>query len=321
LDHRQVRPLTRRYLAACALSAQAVVFLTPTDAAAQLRLDSSANLQGRANGVLALMGYTVVPNVTTGSLAIKDASALDPELSMAAFGGGFTWSRNTPVYLEGTASWTRYNPSFGYSGGADTNLPAKWNTSAATGGIGWDFALAEDLKFRPILNLSVGRLESDAASVPESETDRQLTFLRSGRLNVSGVGASLMLDYERYRPEGEVDAELRYTNVYLSSRSGTSEAVDGHATARSLGLWTRYRAATGLTALDRPVRYVLEYSVTRFLGDLDGAIGFDVLNSFGVGLELDSSNYDIFVMRTRVVARYVVGNHVAGWSIGLGMSF
>jgi hypothetical protein len=312
--------VTTRLLAACALSAQAAVFLLPGDACAQARLDPAANLQKRANGVLVLMGYTVVPNVTTGSLAIKDPGALNPDLKMASLGGGFTWEP-TPLYFEGTASATRYDPSFAVSGGPDASVSAKWKTTAATGGVGWDFPIAAELKLRPIFNVSAGRLESDAGDIPGSETDKQLAFLRSGSLNVGGVGASLMLDYEHYRPEGEIDAELRYTDMRLSSRSGTSEAVDGRVAARSLGLWTRYRAPTGLTAFDRPLRYVLEYAATRFLGDLDGAIGFNALNSFGVGLEVDSSKYDAFVTRTRLVARYVVGNHVSGWSLGLGISF
>jgi Autotransporter beta-domain len=309
-----------QYPAACAFLAQAVLLLLPADVAAQMRLDPAANLQKRANGVLVLMGYTVVPNVTTGSLAIKDPGALDPNLRMASLGGGFTW-QPTPLYVEGTVSATRYDPSFAVSGGQDAALAAKWSTVAATGGIGWDFPIAAELKFRPILNLSMGRLESEAPGVPEGETDRQAVFLRRGSLNVGGVGASLMLDYEHYRPEGEVDAELRYADMRLSSRSGTSEAVDGRAHARSLGLWTRYRAPTGLTAFERPVRYVLEYAVTRFMGDLDGTIGFNVLNSLGAGLEVDSSRYDVFVTRTRLVARYVVGNHVSGWSLGLGITF
>jgi hypothetical protein len=320
LGEYQVGRVARQCLAACALAAQAVVFLLPADARAQARLDPAANLQKRANGVLVLMGYTVVPNVTTGSLAIKDPGALNPDLEMASLGGGFVWEP-TPLYFEGTASATRYDPGFAVSGGSEASVSAKWNATAATGGIGWDFPVAGEFKLRPIFNVSVGRLESDASSVSGSETDKQLAFLRSGSLNVGGVGASLMLDYEHYRPEGEIDAELRYTDMRLSSRSGTSEAVDGRVSARSIGFWSRYRAPTGLAALDRPLRYVLEYAVTRFMGDLDGAIGFNVLNSFGVGLEVDSSKYDVFATRTRLVARYVVGNHVSGWSLGLGISF
>jgi hypothetical protein len=190
--------------------------------------------------------------------------------------------------------------------------------------VGWDFPITAQLRFRPIVNVSVGRLESSldgAQREPPAESRRTLEFLREGRLNMAGGGASFMLDYEDYQPEREIDAELRYSDIRLSSTSGTSEAVKGSAIARSASFWTRYRAPTGFTAMDRPVRYVLEYAVTRFMGDLDGVLGFNVLNSFGVGLELDSSARDVFVTRTRVVARYVVGNNVNGWSLGVAVSF
>jgi len=39
------------------------------------------NVQKRANGVLALMGYQLTPDVTTGSLSINDASTANPGFS------------------------------------------------------------------------------------------------------------------------------------------------------------------------------------------------------------------------------------------------
>jgi hypothetical protein len=45
------------------------------------------------------------------------------------------------------------------------------------------------------------------------------------------------------------------------------------------------------------------------------------VNSFGVGLELDSSKYDVYVTRTRLLVRYKIGNNVTGWAVGLGFSF
>jgi hypothetical protein len=49
------------------------------------------------------------------------------------------------------------------------------------------------------------------------QTGLTLAFLENGRLNAYGLGGSLMLDYERYRPENEIDVELRYTHIYLQS--------------------------------------------------------------------------------------------------------
>jgi hypothetical protein len=144
--------------------------------------------------------------------------------------------------------------------------------------------------------------------------------VRGGELNAYGLGGSIMLDYERYRPENEIDLELRYSNIYLQSFD-SSAAVEGHASAQSVSLWSRWRAPTGITLLERPLRYVLEYAYTRFLGDLEGVMGFEDIHSFGIGLEIDTSKRDVLVTRTRLLARYKVGNNVDGWAIGLAVSF
>ena len=283
------------------------------------------NLQKRANGVLALMGYMLTPDVTTGSLSITDATTSNPALSMSSLGGGFTVSRDFPLYLEGTAAYTRYDPTFVASDGTQQRLfPVKWESVSGTAGIGWDFRVAEDLVLRPMFNFSLGRVRSDLSGpddIPQNGRDQEIEFLNNGQLNSVGVGGSVMLDYEHYRPEGEIDVELRYTDIYLNSYGDTSEAVHGHADARSASLWSRWRAPTGLTMLDRPLRYVLEFAHTEFLGDLRGALGFNSLTSLGAGLELDSSKYDVAVTRTRLMWRYKFGNGVQGWSVGLAVSF
>jgi len=40
-----------------------------------------------------------------------------------------------------------------------------------------------------------------------------------------------------------------------------------------------------------------------------------------VGLEIDSSQYDIIISRTRLVGRYMFGENTAGYSLGLAVSF
>ena len=283
------------------------------------------DLQKRANGVVAIMGYTVTPDVTTGSLTFTDPSAGNPDFRMVSLGGGFTISRELPLYLEGTAAYSRYDPTFVATNGAETrSIPAKWNSISATGGVGWDFRIADELVLRPILNFSLGHVESDlsiAERLVQNRLDVEIDFLERGQLNTYGLGGSLMLDYERYRPENEIDVELRYTNVHLQSFGGTSEAVRGSASAQSLALWSRWRAPTGLTALDRPLRYVLEFAHTQFLGDLRGTLGFNSLTSLGAGVELDSSKYDVVVTRTRLLGRFQIGEHVRGWSVSLAVSF
>ena len=302
-----------RLAALCIFSA-----LVPAPARAQA--PSDAELQKRANAVLTLMGFAVTPDVTTGSLSISDQSAGNPYFRQTSISGGGRL-KDTPLYAEGTLAYGRYDPTFNAQAAP---IPVKWDSLLATGGIGWDFSIAPGLALRPIANVSLGRVVSEGIPAPATQqlpgSGVAFDFLSHGQLNAAGVGGSVMLDYERYRPENEIDAELRYSSIHLQSFQSSS-AVQGHSLAQTLSFWSRYRAPTGLVALERPVRYVLEYAYSRFLGDLDGALGFSYVNSFGAGLELDTSKYDRPVTRTRLLFRYKTGNNVNGWAVGLGVSF
>ena len=131
------------------------------------------DVQRRVNGILSLMQYALVPDVTTSSLSITEAASGDPGLQFTQFGGGFTVSQSLPLYLEGNAAYTRYDPTFVATSGTEQRLiPFKWNTFSATGGIGWDFPIVQDWKFRPIFNFTLGHVESDASLAGRSSRSR-----------------------------------------------------------------------------------------------------------------------------------------------------
>jgi hypothetical protein len=98
------------------------------------------NVQKRVNGVLALMGYSVVPDLTSFSLSMKNNKINNPEIVMIQVAGGFTISPSFPLYLEGGVAASRYDPAFVASSGTESRMiPFKWNSIAGTAGIGWDF--------------------------------------------------------------------------------------------------------------------------------------------------------------------------------------
>lgn len=305
----------------CTLTFAAAVTALPTQADTLV----GARLQERVNAALGVMSFALTPDVTTGSLSLNNAPTENPDLAMTTLGGGATMSQEVPIYLEGTAGYSRYDPTFvATDGETEKRIPTKWNSLSLTGGIGWDFPVIQDLKFRPVFNFSFGRVASDAkiaGSIVQHRNGDEVDFLENGTLEVYGLGGSLMLDYERYREENEIDVELRYSNIQLQSYGETSAAVQGSSDAQSVNLWSRWRAPTGFTLLERPVRYVLEAVHTEYLGDMRGALGFDALNSLGFGLELDSSKYDIIITRTRLVLRYQFGENVEGTSVGFAVSF
>lgn len=284
------------------------------------------NVKRHANDALALMAFTVVPDLTSSFLSIGSATGGDRnEVMMTQFAGGATISKQTPLYLEGGAAYMRYDPTFVASDGAESRrIPTRWNTASLSGGVGWDFPIVRDLVLRPIFNVALGQVASDlslGSRYLSWKTDRDLDFLKGGMMNAYGLGGSVMLDYEYVRPECEIDVEIRYTNIRLQTFGSTAESVKGSSSAEAAGLYARYRAPTGKTLLDRPLRYVLEAAHTNYLGDQRAILGFNYMSSVGAGLELDSSARDVYVTRTRLVARYAFGQNVRGFAIGLDMSF
>jgi Autotransporter beta-domain len=301
-----------------------VLCCLPVSAQPMARSITADGLQRIANGVLGMMSYTVAPDVTTSSMSIQNATTSNPGLQMTQVGGGFTWSKSTPLYLEGNAAYSRYDPTFVASDGNEQRaVPVKWNAFSVTGGIGWDFPMAPYWTLRPMLNFTLGYVTSDLNLAKwwlESNTDVELDFLEGGKMNARGLGGSLMIDYEKFAPDADVDLELRYTNVTLRNSGDLSDVIKGRASAESASIWARRRVPTGWVAWDRPVRYVLEGAYTRFLGS-QLEVGVEHMASVGAGIEFDSSAYDIWATRWRGVLRYKFGPDISGWAFGLAVSF
>lgn len=306
-------------------TALALFFMAlPSSFAQGLGLLPAAKIKQSADEVLAMMSYSVVPDLTSSFLSINDEQVGQNRLFMTQFAGGETISKKVPVYLEGSAAFMRFDPVFVREGGQDSrSIPARWNSVALSGGVGYDFPIAQNLVLRPIFNFSLAHLESDASLVGrflDDRVDPSLDFLKRGRLNAYGLGGSVMLDYTLVKPEHEIDVELRYTNIRLRTFD-SSAIVSGSASAEAASLYARYRAPTGLVVMERPLRYVLEAANTVYLGDQRGLLGFNNLTSVGAGIEFDSSKYKAVVTRTRIVARYAFGENVRGFAIGLAVSF
>ncbi|MFM7688049.1 MAG: autotransporter outer membrane beta-barrel domain-containing protein [Alphaproteobacteria bacterium] len=287
------------------------------------------SLQQTANGVLGLLGYNVVPDVTASSLSISRGGQDDTGLQTTQFGLGFTVDPDFPLYLEGFLGYSRYDPRFVFSEGTSKYpLPTRWNHFSGTVGVGWDFPIIEGLVFRPILNAALGHVETDASlfgRLLELKYDREISFLSRGRMNAYGLGGSLMLDLNIPRPGYEVDLELRYTDIRLSTFGDTSREVRGEAEAKTFNIWGRVRWPMDAEMFGRPLRWVVDFSHSRFFGD-QVALGFDHLTKVGGGIEMNVGRYELgvwdFNMQSiRIVARYLFGQNVSGASVGLAVSF
>ena len=296
--------------------------------------DIRGQLASRGAGVLGLMGYNMTPDGSANSIQINRGNAQtelgSSVMTLSQIGAGFTVAESFPLWLEGYLGTARYDPRAVFTNLPPRQTPLRWNNVAATIGVGYDIQIGEYLWLRPILNLSGGFAASDASlfgAFVNYRTDRDVSALTDRHVNVWGLGGSLMLAYYDHRPERDIDVELRYTQIQLQTFGDTIQAARGRSTAKTLGLWARYRWPTGWEAFGRPVRWVLDGSFTSYLGDQERVLGFGWAAKLGGGIEVDVGRHEfgavgLNVSRIRLVARYFIGdNNVTGTSVGIGISF
>ncbi len=282
-----------------------------------------------ADAALAVLGFAAVPSETASALFLNSGEGTGDayDFQAAQLGGGFMWSEDFRLYLEGYIGWNRYDPVLLVTEGAEqSKLVTKWTGAAATGGIGWSFPLTEDLDLRPMVHVTLGRVQSDSSVVAQYVSRRlgadDVDFLSDGGITAGGLGGSLTLQYKRrWENDYEADLTLRYTRIHLETIAGNRD-LDASAVAETAGLWSRLRVPTGTRAFDRPVRTVAEFSASWMPGDQGEALRSTWLAQVGFGAEIDLEETPVpWITTTRLVGRYTRGDRLEGWSLGLAASF
>lgn len=283
-------------------------------------------LRQNAEAGLAVFGIAAVPSETASTLVLDSGSSERSGFRAAQLGGGATLSERVPVYVEGFLGLNRYDPVLLLSRGAEQSaLPLKWTTVAATGGLGWEVGLTDDLSLIPMAHVTLGRIQSDssvAAQVVANRLGLDTSFIDGGGMTVGGAGGSLSLVYNRrWENDWEADLTLRHTHIALTP-IGENRDIVARADAITTAVWSRIRVPTGLTLFGRPVRVVGELSGSWLPGDQGRALGTDWLAQAGLGGEIDvSETWVPWITTTRIVARYTTGERLHGFSIGLAASF
>ncbi len=117
----------------------------------------SQKIKSNADDVLAIMAFSVVPDLTVSFLSFDDSQSGENRLNMIQVAGGESFGRSIPIYLEGSAAYMRYDPTFVATLGEEKRrLKARWNSIALTGGVGLDFPLTKHWVLRPIFNFPSG---------------------------------------------------------------------------------------------------------------------------------------------------------------------
>jgi len=122
---------------------------------------------------------------------------------------------------------------------------------------------------------------------------------------------SLMIDYEKFAADADVDLELRYTNVKLRNSGDLSDVIKGSAAGKAPASGRRRVPTAG--CVGPPGRYVLEGAYTRSWAARRGRRrphGFA-----GSSIEFDSSATTSGTRWRGLVLQ--VRPDISGWSLGL----
>ena len=65
-------------------------------------------------------------------------------------------------------------------------------------------------------------------------------------MNAYGLGGAIMLDYERYREDSELDIEVRYTKIQLRTFGSTTSGLKGESSSEMLAVLRRNEVLTGM---------------------------------------------------------------------------
>jgi hypothetical protein len=180
-----------------------------------------------ANQALATFGLVAVPDEPASALSLKKNGSDENAFFAGQVGGGFRVSQSIPIFLEGYLGFQRYDPLLIVeTPSADLTVTGQWNGVSATGGVGYDFRLTEHWSLRPIANLSLGHIVSDASilgGLVSGDADGDLDFLIDGGMSTGGYGGSLLLNYEKKSRSGDFDIRIRHTHLELQSIFGDAD--------------------------------------------------------------------------------------------------
>lgn len=278
--------------------------------------------------LLAFVNFTALPDISSGNLAVEaEIGEPDAELASVQLGGGATVDLDGfPLYLEGNFGAARLRADFIVDDPVigPTVLHPDWTIYVASGGIGIDFAVSAHWVARPILVAGLGRVvNSTDFDGPGSDELRAALdgLITNWETGVGFYGAAAMVEYENLADSYELSANLRLTHVEVMTLNTPSSEFDARIGVDTAKVFARLGQPTSWRLFDRPLRWLLQGGGSMFLGDQRDALGFSWLSSLGVGLEADFAETNDFVSRVRVTLSGVVGDHVSGYSIGLGISF
>jgi len=206
---------------------------------------------------------------------------------------------------------------------APGSIDSKWTAYSLTGGLSAKIALGSGFTLVPGLDLSVARLENSAdymggATLLQPFLDN---LLFNWHTNAYLVTPNLGLVWNLVEADRRINVGAHVSWSWISSFDASDSALKFNETMGVYSIRADYAAPTGMKVFQRPLDWVVLTSYAGFFGGNRDALGFTSVAEVGAGVEIPISKNLANPKRVRISASYLFGDHVTGWTVGLGLRY
>lgn len=197
-------------------------------------------------------------------------------------------------------------------------------TNALAGG-GLTIPLTKRTMFRPILLLGYSHVQDDAetrgisADLIDPAAEGIYTNFEVNSL-VFG-GAAELSHQRRLTANSELDTHIRYSHVLVDSFRASDRSLESSNDFGVVSAGGEVDRKTGLKIYSRDLHLIGSLEGTYFPALIGEELGTDFLVGGGVGIEIKEDQVIRGVEGAQLFGRYIVGEDVTGYQVGLTLTF
>lgn len=216
------------------------------------------------------------------------------------------------------------NIMLGSPDSAAGNVDSTWSAFSATGGLFLRSKLGYGFTFEPGVNLSVARLLNSASYAGAANSLKPFTdgLLFNWHENAWLITPNAALEWKTNITQSQtltIRGHVAWS--WISSFDESDPVLRFREKAGSWSIQSAYVGPTGLQLLERPLSYVVNAGYGGFFGPNHDALGFSTIANIGGGLELPLSRQNPQSKRLWGGAAYLLGPHVRGWTVSVGLAY
>lgn len=211
-------------------------------------------------------------------------------------------------------------PAFG-----DFEIDFDIKTYSALAGGGVSIPLSKGTTFRPILLLGYSRVadDSDTSGVLKEVLDASASgIIYNVEINSLITGGAAELRHQRsLTSDTGLEAHIRYNHVLSSVLSASDSSLEQSNDFGVLTANAEINTRTGLTLFSRDLHVLGSLGGTYFPGEQGAQLQSDFYYEVGGGVEIKENGLIQGVEGFELFGRYILGDDVTGYSIGLSLTF